>query len=61
MPSLEEHAAHNAEAEQKILSDVEQYGFHIAQLHGDGYSPSFAYTPLAYLKPTVTPSLSALG
>ena len=44
MATPEEHAAHDAEAEQKIISDVEQYGFHIAQFHGDGYSPSFAYT-----------------
>jgi hypothetical protein len=44
MTTPEEHAAHNAEAEKKIISDVEQYGFHIAQFHGDGYSPSFAYT-----------------
>ena len=44
MPSLEEHAAHDAEAERQIISDVEKYGFHVAQFHGDGYSPSFAYT-----------------
>lgn len=44
MTTPEEHAAHNAEAEKKIISDVEQYGFHIAQFDGDGYSPSFAYT-----------------
>lgn len=44
METLEEHAAHNAETERKIISDVEQYGFHIAQFHGDGYSPSFSYT-----------------
>jgi hypothetical protein len=44
MATPEEHEAHDAEAEKKIVSDVEQYGFHIAQFHGDGYSPSFAYT-----------------
>ena len=44
MTTLEEHAAHDAEAEEKIASDVAQYGFHIAQVHSDGYSPSFSYT-----------------
>ena len=44
MTTPEEHAAHNAEAEAQIIRDVEQYGFHVAQFHGDGYSPSFAYT-----------------
>jgi hypothetical protein len=40
----DEHAAHNAEAEARILSDVKEHGFHVALFHGDGYSPSFAYT-----------------
>lgn len=44
MLTPEEHAAHDAAAEQKIVSDVEEYGFHVAQIPGDGYSPSFAYT-----------------
>lgn len=44
MSSLEEHAAHDAEAEKQIISDVEQYGFHVAIVPGDGYSPTFAYT-----------------
>jgi hypothetical protein len=44
MDTPEQHATHNSEAEEKIISDVERYGFHIAQFHGDGYSPSFAYT-----------------
>ncbi|GAA4052688.1 hypothetical protein GCM10022409_44460 [Hymenobacter glaciei] len=44
MASPEEHKAHNAEAEKRILSDVKEHGFHIALFNGDGYSPSFAYT-----------------
>jgi hypothetical protein len=40
----EEHAAHDAAAENKIISDVEKYGFHVAIVPGDGYSPNFAYT-----------------
>ena len=39
-----EHAEHNADAEQKIISDVAQYGFHAGFIQGDGYSPGFAYT-----------------
>lgn len=44
MATLEEHAAHDAAAEQKIISDVAKYGFHVAYVPGDGYSPGFAYT-----------------
>ena len=44
MITPEEHAAHDAEAEKQIFSDVEQYGFHTAPFHGGGYSPSFSYT-----------------
>jgi hypothetical protein len=44
MTTPEEHAAHDIAAEKKIISDVEQYGFHVAQVHGDGYSPGFSYT-----------------
>ena len=44
MVTPEEHASHNAAAEKKIISDVEKYGFHVAQIKSDGYSPSFAYT-----------------
>ena len=44
MPTPEEHAAHDAAAEEKIISDVEKYGFHVVQVPGDGYSPSLAYT-----------------
>ncbi|MDO7883859.1 DUF4262 domain-containing protein [Hymenobacter cheonanensis] len=44
MATPEEHAAHDAAAEQKIISDVKQYGFHVAHIKGDGYSPGFSYT-----------------
>ncbi|MGI4872593.1 MAG: DUF4262 domain-containing protein [Janthinobacterium lividum] len=44
MVTPEEHAAHDAAAEQKIISDVAKYGFHVAQVPGDGYSPNFSYT-----------------
>lgn len=44
MATPEEHAAHNAEAEQRILKDVKEYGFHVGLFEGNGYSPSFAYT-----------------
>lgn len=44
MATPEEHAAHNTAAEKKIVSDVEKYGFHVATVPGDGYSPTFAYT-----------------
>jgi len=44
MLTPEEHAAHNAAAEQQIISDVAKYGFHAGFIQGDGYSPSFAYT-----------------
>lgn len=44
MPTPEEHAAYDAAAEQQIISDVAKYGFHIAIVPGDGYSPAFAYT-----------------
>jgi hypothetical protein len=44
MATLEEHEAHNTEAEKQILNDVEKHGFHVALFNGDGYSPSFAYT-----------------
>lgn len=44
MTTSEEHEAHNAESEKRILSDVEEHGFHVALFNGDGYSPSFAYT-----------------
>lgn len=44
MATPEEHATHNAESEKRILSDVEEHGFHIALYNGDGYSPSFAHT-----------------
>ncbi|MBJ6109723.1 DUF4262 domain-containing protein [Hymenobacter sp. BT523] len=44
MTTPEEHAEHNAEAEQQIVNDVAQYGFHVAIVPGDGYSPTFAYT-----------------
>jgi hypothetical protein len=44
MGTPEEHAEHDAAAETKIISDVEQYGFHVAVVPGDGYSPAFAYT-----------------
>lgn len=44
MTTPEEHAEHDAAAEKRISSDVEKYGFHIAQVSGDGYSPSFSYT-----------------
>lgn len=44
MITPEEHAAHDAAAEQKILSDVAKFGFHTVYVPGDGYSPGFAYT-----------------
>ncbi|QKG52052.1 DUF4262 domain-containing protein [Hymenobacter sp. BRD67] len=44
MVTPEEHAAHDTAAEKKIISDVEKYGFHVAIIPGDGYSPAFAYT-----------------
>jgi hypothetical protein len=44
MLTPEEHAAHDKAAEQQIISDVAEYGFHVAMVPGDGYSPSFAYT-----------------
>lgn len=44
MATPDEHAAHNAEAEQQVISDVEKYGFHVAIIPSDGYSPTFAYT-----------------
>ncbi|HEX8425035.1 DUF4262 domain-containing protein [Hymenobacter sp.] len=44
MATPEEHATHDAEAEKKIISDVEQYGSHIGQVNSNGYSPSFSYT-----------------
>jgi hypothetical protein len=44
MATLEEHEAHDTEAEKQILSDVAEHGFHVALLNSDGYSPSFAYT-----------------
>jgi len=44
MVTPEEHAAHDAAAERKISSDVAKYGFHVATVPSDGYSPAFAYT-----------------
>jgi hypothetical protein len=44
MATPEEHAAHNAETEAQIISDVAKYGFHVGVISGDGYSPTFAYT-----------------
>jgi hypothetical protein len=44
MATPAEHAAHDIAAEKQIISDVEKYGFHVAQICGDGYSPGFAYT-----------------
>ncbi|QKG55948.1 DUF4262 domain-containing protein [Hymenobacter sp. BRD128] len=44
MATPEEHAEHDAAAEKIIISDVEKYGFHVAQIKSDGYSPSFSYT-----------------
>lgn len=44
MATPEEHAAHDAAAEKKVINDVEKYGFHVVQVKDDGYSPSFAYT-----------------
>lgn len=44
MITPEEHTEHDAAAEKKIISDVEKYGFHVAIIPGDGYSPAFAYT-----------------
>ena len=44
MVTPEEHSRHDAEAEKQLISDVEKYGFHVAIVPGDGYSPTFAYT-----------------
>ena len=44
MTTPQEHTAHDAEAKKQIVSDVKQYGFHVAIIPGDGYSPAFAYT-----------------
>jgi hypothetical protein len=44
MATMEEHTAHDAAAESKIISDVAKYGFHVATVPSDGYSPTFAYT-----------------
>jgi len=44
MVTPEEHAKHDAAAEKKIISDVEKYGFQVAHVESDGYSPSFSYT-----------------
>jgi hypothetical protein len=44
MATPEEHAAHDAAAEKRIISDVARHGFHVAIVPGDGYSPAFAYT-----------------
>jgi hypothetical protein len=44
MITPEEHAEHDATAENQIISDVEKYGFHVGIIPGDGYSPAFAYT-----------------
>ena len=44
MITPEEHAKHDTAAEKKIISDVAKYGFHVAIVPGDGYSPAFAYT-----------------
>ena len=44
MATPEEHAEHNTAAEKRILSDIQEHGFHVALFNGDGYSPSFAYT-----------------
>lgn len=44
MTTTEEHAEHDSAAEEKIVSDVANYGFHVAIVPGDGYSPAFAYT-----------------
>jgi hypothetical protein len=40
----EEHQHHNQESEQRIINDVEEFGFHIALLPEDDYLPGFAYT-----------------
>ena len=60
MTTPEEHAAHNAEAETKIISDIEQYGFHVATIPGDGYSPAFAYT-IGLFKTYGCPELICFG
>ncbi|GAB5523855.1 MAG: hypothetical protein Roseis2KO_17270 [Roseivirga sp.] len=41
---MEDHIEHNRIAEQRIISNVEEYGFHVALFEDDGYLPSFAYS-----------------
>jgi hypothetical protein len=40
----EEHRKHDQEAQERIVQDVTQYGFHMALLEGDDYMPAFVYT-----------------
>jgi hypothetical protein len=60
MVTPEEHAAHDAKSEKRILSDVKEHGFHIALYNSDGYSPSFAHT-IGLYKTYGYPELICLG
>ncbi|MEO1513543.1 MAG: DUF4262 domain-containing protein [Bacteroidota bacterium] len=42
--SDQNHVDHDKLAEERIIQDVELYGFHIALLPADDYLPAFAYT-----------------
>ncbi len=39
-----DHATHNREAEERIKSNVKQFGCHIGLFESSGYGPPFAYT-----------------
>ena len=38
------HSHHNKEAEEKIIQDVKDYGYHMALLEDDGYLPGFVFS-----------------
>jgi hypothetical protein len=40
----DEHNKHNQKTEERIVSDVKEYGFHIGLIGEDDYLPGFAYT-----------------
>jgi hypothetical protein len=40
----DEHNKPNQKTEERIVSDVKEYGFHIGLIGEDDYLPGFAYT-----------------
>jgi hypothetical protein len=40
----EEHQIHNKDAENRIIEDVNKYGWHVALFEADNYLPTFGYT-----------------